>query len=399
MVKEIDCEENAPREVTDRLWEMMFSAPSSSIGLYLAGLAIAAAVLWWHSGDVPITAALATGAALNMSRIAVVYFFRRHDRSVNGARSRIYWALLFAIGACFSLDMAALVARAFFVGDPFLIALAAMAAAGYAIGVIIRASAVPRLAVPHLLLLFVPLIALAACVPNRQYLVVGLLLILFCLGCLELSSKVHRILRAQLMAEHKLSLWARTDYLTGLANRARFDAHGALRLREAQRDRRGYGVAVADLDGFKVVNDTLGHAAGDELLKQVSTRIKAVLGGRHFPARLGGDEFAVIFDPDTELDDAMAVGNRIVGSLGRPFRIAGATLQISSSVGIAMLECPTDSFATIMERADRALYRAKNAGRNQAQVLLAPDLSPSIMASAIGVSAEALLASEMSMSA
>jgi diguanylate cyclase (GGDEF)-like protein len=398
MVKEIDYREDVPQEITDQLWEGMFSAPSTAVRLFVAGLVIAVIVLWWHSQDVAITAALAIAAALNISRIAVVYYFRRHNRSSNCARSGIYWALLYMIGSCISLDIASLVARAFFLGNLLLVALAALVASGYVIGVVIRASAVPRLAMPHLLLLFVPLIVLAAWVPDRQYLLIAPLLGFFCVACLNLSSNVHQILKARLLAEHQLSLCARTDYLTGLANRARFDAHGALLLREAQSNRRGCSLALADLDGFKAVNDTLGHAAGDELLKQVGARIKAVLGGRHFLARLGGDEFAVLFDPDIGLAEATALGDEIVGGLRGPFQIAGATLQISGSVGIAMLEDPADTFASIMERADRALYRAKNAGRNQAQVLLAPDLAPSIMPSANRASAEVTLIGDISMS-
>jgi diguanylate cyclase (GGDEF)-like protein len=133
----------------------------------------------------------------------------------------------------------------------------------------------------------------------------------------------------------------------------------------------------------------VASAAGDDFLREISARITTVLGGRHFPARLGGDEFAIVFDPDTELDDAIAVGNQIVSILKRPFRIAGTTLQISGSVGIASLEGSADTFASIVERADKALYRAKNAGRNQ--VLVAPDLSPSIVPAAISASAEVTL--------
>jgi hypothetical protein len=103
----------------------------------------------------------------------------------------------------------------------------------------------------------------------------------------------------------------------------------------------------------------------------------------------------IVFDPDTELDDGIAVGNQIVNSLKRPFRIADTTLQISGSVGIARLEDSADTFASIVERADKALYRAKNAGRNQAQVLIAPDLSPSIIPAAISAAADMTLVGAM----
>jgi diguanylate cyclase len=385
VLKKLYGNEDLPQDVADQLTEMMFNAPSTIV-LYVLGLVIAVPIFWWRSHDVWIAVAAVTGVWLNLARIAVVFFFKQRYRDGDWARSTTYWALLYAIGGCFALDLAVIVARAFFLGEMISIALAVMGASSYVIGVIIRASAVPRLAVPHLLLLFVPLIVVAACVGDMGYLLVALLLGGVCLACVAHSLDVHRRIKDLLVAEYQLSLLARTDHLTGLPNRAGFDAHGTHLLQKARLKRCGYALALIDLDGFKSVNDNYGHAAGDELLKEVSARVKTLLGGRHFPARLGGDEFAIIFDPDTELHHAIAAGNQIVGSLKRPFKIGCTTLQISASVGIAKLEDTGDSLASIMERADKALYRAKKAGRNQAQVLVAPDLSPSIVPAAISAS-------------
>jgi diguanylate cyclase len=275
--------------------------------------------------------------------------------------------------------MTALGVRAFVLGEPLSIALAVITVAGYITGVVIRASAVPRLAVPHILLVFVPMIIASASVPDRAYLSAGFLLSLFCVGCIELSKTVHERMKAQLLAEHQLSLLARTDYLTGLPNRASFDAHGMAQLLDARAGcRSGFALALIDLDGFKGVNDAHGHAAGDDLLKKVSNRIRSVLDGHHFAARLGGDEFAIVFDPDCRLDDAQVVGNEIVRILKRPFKVADSVMQISGSVGLAAFEAPADSFTSIVARADQALYRAKNAGRNQAQALVASVVAPSI---------------------
>lgn len=398
MLKRLYGKEDLPQKVADQLAEMVFSTPSSML-LYVIGLIIAAPTLWWCSHDFWIAVAAVTIILLNLSRIAFVFFFQQRNRDGEWARSTTYWTLVFAIGGCMSLNQAVLLARAFFVGETTSIALAVIVVSGYLLGVITRASAIPRLAVPHLWLLFVPLIVLAACVPDRGYLVVALLLGMFCMACVALSLNVHRRTKGQLLAEYHLSLLARMDHLTGLANRGSLDARGALLLERAHTSRCSHALALIDLDGFKSVNDIHGHAAGDELLKEVSARIKTLLGGRHFPARLGGDEFAIIFDPDTELAQAIAIGNQIVGSLKRPFKIAGTIVQISASVGIAKLEDTDDSFASIMGRADKALYRAKNAGRNQAQVLVAPDLSPSIVPAGAGASVDVTLGGAMNVPA
>jgi diguanylate cyclase (GGDEF)-like protein len=380
MLREMHGKQTLPKEVANQLAGMLFSVPSSTAP-YMVGLVITPIVYWMRSQDVPLTAIAVFSVLLMTLRIAVVYFFKQRNPEGNNLHSTVYWSLVFAIGAFYSLVVAALVARAFFVGEVLSIGVAVITGSGLITGIVIRASAVPRMAVPHLLFAFVPLIILAAGLPDRAYIVVAFLLGLWCVGCVQLSLTVHQRMKAQLLAEHQLSLLARSDYLTGLANRASFDAHGSALFHNAQASRSYFTTALIDLDGFKGVNDTHGHAAGDALLKQVSTRIQAVLGGRHFAARLGGDEFAVVFDPDTKLDDATGLGDQIVRSLKCPFAVSSTALQISGSVGIAALEGPADTFASIVERADKALYRAKNAGRNQAQVLLG--LPPSIVPAVI----------------
>jgi diguanylate cyclase (GGDEF)-like protein len=379
--------EALPKWLADKLTEMTFTAQSSIIS-FVIGLVMAAPMFWWRSKDVWIAAAMGTAILLSAYRLAVIYRFKQRNRYQLCTRSNDYWMLLYAIGCwCFSLNLAVLVARTFIVGELVSIALALGLTSAYLIGMIIRASAAPHYGVPHLLLLFVPLIVIASCAPDRGYLLVAVLLVMFCVGCVEIIANFHRSLKAQLIAEHQLSLLARTDHLTGLANRGSLEAHATL-LQDNYSNRGGYALALIDLDGFKSVNDTFGHGAGDELLKEVSIRIRAVLGDRHFCARLGGDEFAIIFDPDAKLDDAITVANQIVGSLKRPFEIAGNRPRISGSVGLAKWESPGDSFASIMERADKALYRAKSAGRDQTQVLVvAPDLSPGIVPAPSGAPA------------
>jgi diguanylate cyclase len=366
-----------PDEVTRQLEGMLFGVPSSTAA-YLVGLAVAPIAFWWRSHDVMITAIAAVSVVLNFSRVAIVCWFKSRYSDRKG-QPALYWTVLLWVGGLYSLVMAALAVRALVLGEPLSIALAVITVAGYITGVVIRASAVPRLAVPHILLVFVPMIIASASVPDRAYLSAGFLLSLFCVGCIELSKTVHERMKAQLLAEHQLSLLARTDYLTGLPNRASFDAHGTAQLQDARAGRRpGFALALIDLDGFKGVNDAHGHAAGDELLKQVSNRIRSVLDGLHFAARLGGDEFAIVFDPDASLDDAQAIGDEIVRILKRPFKVADSTVHISGSIGLAALGAQADSFTSILERADRALYQAKNAGRNQAQVFVASVVSPAI---------------------
>jgi diguanylate cyclase (GGDEF)-like protein len=355
-----------PQEVSDQLAALMYR-PHSHITVYVVSFAIAIPVFLERSHDVWIVAAAILGVGLNVFRLPVVHLFeqRLHQKK----NTTVYWRLLHSMGCCFALTQSLLVARAFFLGDTVVTILAVMAVSTYTIGLIVRASAVPRLAIPHLLLLFIPLILVAACVPDKGFFAVAVFLSAGCLACVELSLKLHARLKGQLVAEHQLSLLARTDYLTGLANRAGLEAYAQLQGANQHAER--YVLALIDLDGFKAVNDTHGHGVGDELLKEVAKRIATALRSRHFCARLGGDEFAIVFDRGTSLNDAVALGDRVVGGLGRAFKIGGNELQISASVGIATSD-QSQSFNATLACADKALYQAKNGGRNQIQVFSAP---------------------------
>ena len=167
--------------------------------------------------------------------------------------------------------------------------------------------------------------------------------------------------------ELELERMAYTDYLTGLPNRARLMA--ALQAARARAGGRGeFCLLMLDLDGFKAVNDVAGHDAGDELLVQVATRLRATVRDRDLMSRLGGDEFAVLVRGG--LDEAAALGERVVAEIRgmRPTAPAGGhgdelVFDVSTSVGVAELD-PADDVATTIRQADLALRAAKAAGKS-----------------------------------
>lgn len=164
-------------------------------------------------------------------------------------------------------------------------------------------------------------------------------------------------------AQAKVEFLAHNDPLTGLANRARFgsELEAAIeRSHEAQR----VVVYCLDLDRFKAVNDTLGHAAGDALLKQVAGRIKASIRGSDVVARLGGDEFAILQADISSDDNSDAVAERLVRALEAPFDIDGHRIQIGTSIGIAIAPQNATTASDLLKLADIALYQAKANGRN-----------------------------------
>lgn len=158
-----------------------------------------------------------------------------------------------------------------------------------------------------------------------------------------------------------------TDGLTGLYNRRYMEGHLATLVDDAVNTGKPVALLIFDIDYFKPVNDTYGHQAGDEVLKEFAGRIAANVRGIDLACRLGGEEFVVVM-PDTDLAYAMTVAERLRQCIAlRPFRLndEGQTLDVTVSVGIAVTEGAKDTAAKLLGRADQGLYRAKRDGRNR----------------------------------
>ncbi|MBM2623087.1 GGDEF domain-containing protein [Actinoplanes sp. LDG1-06] len=164
----------------------------------------------------------------------------------------------------------------------------------------------------------------------------------------------------QMLAQNESDEAAATDALTGLANRARLHRELAVSLPRADRSGRAVGVLLIDLNGFKPINDTLGHQAGDQLLVSVAGALRRSVRGDDLAGRLGGDEFAVVLRSVGGPDEAVAVARRITEALAEPIVIAGEPVRASASIGVAV----SNSGATpdeVLHRADVAMYQAKRA--------------------------------------
>lgn len=166
--------------------------------------------------------------------------------------------------------------------------------------------------------------------------------------------------RARLVEELRFEVDSKShqathDALTGLPNRVLFQTRAAHALKES----RGVAVVLLDIDRFKDVNDTLGHAIGDRLLCEVSERLVHAVSGRATVARLGGDEFALVIDNVTEPTQAVAVVNDLHHEMSRPIRIDELALAVTASAGIALSPRHGDDVALLLQRADIAMYHAK----------------------------------------
>jgi diguanylate cyclase (GGDEF)-like protein/PAS domain S-box-containing protein len=166
-------------------------------------------------------------------------------------------------------------------------------------------------------------------------------------------------------AELKIIELARTDSLTSLPNRVAFLDRLHLAFARAKRGEHPFAVLYLDLDRFKDVNDTLGHPAGDALLKVVAHRLQACVREADLVSRFGGDEFALLQEDATDIDDVEALATKICKTISEPFSIDDYQIHTSASIGIVLCSGDIADPETMLTKADLALYRAKNEGRGR----------------------------------
>lgn len=164
------------------------------------------------------------------------------------------------------------------------------------------------------------------------------------------------------ISRQRIEFLALHDSLTGLPNRAYFND-------ELERAIVSHGATMCvlyfiDLDGFKPINDNLGHEAGDEALKIIASRLRHNLAANDFAARLGGDEFVALSRSVIDAQAALVIGNRLIAAIHQPMELLGQITQLSASIGIALFPEHGKTAAAIITAADNAMYKAKHAGKN-----------------------------------
>jgi diguanylate cyclase (GGDEF)-like protein len=301
------------------------------------------------------------------------------DRILHELRKMLVFSVVFSVAFCvWSLQ---LMATRPATDHDFIILFASLAAIGCAYGV----SRYPAAACTPLLLLGLPLAGLLIFTSDAAHVAMGVGLfsiILVLLRQLTLHDEGFRELvesrtaitlereraqRAERLAKAekaKARLIADTDPLTGLANRRAFLRALGRRAAAITRSRKGFALAMVDLDGFKPINDTFGHAAGDRVLEGIGSRLDRAAGEGALIARTGGDEFALLLPAIRSMAAADSAGAAICAALQEPFLVDGREFRVSGSCGVTLLLPGDCDVQEALIRADTALYRAKEGGRS-----------------------------------
>ena len=166
------------------------------------------------------------------------------------------------------------------------------------------------------------------------------------------------------VAEEKLAFLAHHDVLTGLPNRLLLRDRFEISVAQAERDQGKVAMLFLDLDNFKQINDSLGHAMGDQLLVALAERLRGCVRESDTICRQGGDEFIILMSGLTEVDVVARVAQEIIEAIAEPFELAGHALTTSFSIGISLYPDDADNFDTLSKNADAALYHAKDSGKN-----------------------------------
>jgi diguanylate cyclase len=240
---------------------------------------------------------------------------------------------------------------------PIFMTVAALAATSCMVG--LRTAALASLSICVL-----PMIAVLMTSPSTIHKAIGVTTIVLSALQVRVVLQQHAHIVESLLLERKMRLLANTDMLTELPNRRAFFEEVEEHLSHTD----DCIVALLDLDGFKPVNDSLGHFAGDQLLMEVAKRLRGQMDDTMFVSRLGGDEFAILFRNQGDMNAASAKATGILAALSVPCTINGQRVSVTASIGLARFPPDGATATELLTAADAALYAAKQEGRAQFKV-------------------------------
>ncbi|MCW5689600.1 MAG: GGDEF domain-containing protein [Pseudolabrys sp.] len=322
---------------------------------------VVSAAVAWRMQTAPFIAWFAFEITICLARLAVLIISRRAAAAGRQTPTDIHivLSLLWSCGVGFGV----LISLAS--GDWIVATMACLSGAAMVGGICFRNFGAPRLAAAMILTSIGPCLAGALLSREPLMYIVFFQVPMYFVAMTAAAFKLNKMLVATMRAERENDHRARHDALTGLSNRRGLINAVEDKLTAARPGDEAMALLFLDLDGFKNVNDTYGHAAGDQLLKMAAERLLRVLRANDVAARIGGDEFVVLAENLSE-ERALALGESLIGAIARSYDFGnGTSANIGVSVGIAMAPDHGTDFVDLLAVADAALYEAKTAGKSR----------------------------------
>ncbi|MCD9108279.1 GGDEF domain-containing protein [Bradyrhizobium japonicum] len=348
--------------VPDDIRAALIAQLHGSLPVFAAGAVntiAVAAVIAARKPTAPFILWLVMEIVICLARLLVLASAHRRAREHRPTPTDLH--LLLAVAWSASVGFGAIVSLAS--GDWVVAMLASLSAAAMVGGICFRNFGAPRLAGTMILLSLGPIIPGAALAGEPLFYTVYLQVPMYLAAMTAAAFRLNRMLVTTMRAERENSHRAHHDALTGLLNRAGFvEALGARLGADAERP---FAVMFFDLDNFKPINDTFGHAAGDAVLKAVAGRVRRALPDGAVVARMGGDEFVALVDGLTP-DMALEMGHRLISEVAISYELGGEVrASVGASVGIAMSPDHGAEVEELLGVADAALYEAKSGGKSR----------------------------------
>lgn len=371
-----------PRQLPESIYveiiNDLFSA-TPSIVVFMVSQCVIGTVIFLETGDRTILGLTLLAVLVSAERIWMIHRYHRTAEGRKLSRDEAAgWERQFAIrSVATAVVVSATGVRCFMLPDPAVHMLIVGVISTYAAGTVTRVAYRPRLALINLSIVAIP--PSIACMAHGGliYVSLGLVTLIFLIGAFDIIQHAYDTAISQLSLKRRFAGLAQRDALTGLANRLGLSENLETVIAEAQRGGHGLAVHSLDLDRFKAANDLYGHPAGDAILKEVARRLTRLTRASDLLVRLGGDEFVLVQTGVAEREQAIGLASRIVEDIGNYYTINGYTIEIGTSVGIALLTDEDLAPEDLLARADQALYQAKRTRSGYAVYTVAPHLVPS----------------------
>lgn len=349
-------------EIRQEFADLTFTSTFSVLTIGVALVAVAGLIFSAEPGIIT-GALLAGGIIVTCARVMLGLAYRWRHPAFPRTAAWLGWYA--AGGYAFSAMVASLAVWSSLRGHTDYEILATTILFAYSTGMIVRVAVSPRIALVQLLVAFVPAAVGNLLVGSAMHYLLAALQLAFAISGSEMIKYLFETWLDRARSQRELARMSEHDDLTGLPNRCRFRRCLEESWKEGQAC---FSVYMLDLDGFKAINDELGHAAGDEVLQQVAARMRTALGAGDTPARLGGDEFAILHKGQEAYGLRQDRASHIIRLIAsEPYSVSGKPVSIGVSVGHASSDPECQCADDVVNNADQALYAAKAEGKNRAK--------------------------------